>query len=228
MKFQDGLMAELVNPQGLLIIGTRMFRYTNAGILHIEMSAEENVVADLMAAEPSAAVSVMGNRSLMAGRDQVVAQGSNGTAGPSTIWDVYGRVTNTYSPITQTRQVWVPENCDDTYLDCGPTEDCDIVCTPGYWRTITEVIGESLDNSRLYAYSRTYKKNCFIICFGESNVTTTHSLSASGAGINQSVNQTTSRAVIEVDLPSPRSTGSISISGSNLSFSNILNVSLVW
>ena len=227
MRFDDGLMAHLVNRQGMLIIGTRLFRYTNEGFMHTPLSTEYNAVAEILATKPGERVQSVileQPKAQIMSRDQIVAQNGMNTGGTTLQWESYAKVTNTYTPITRTYQKWVPRTC--TPVDPCFAGICEI-CTGGYYETVTEVIGESLTNTRIYADSHTFKRNCFILCFGTREVTAMHNLTVTGA-IYANRYLSTSRAVVEQDLYYPAYSGSLSVNASINLLGGVLIYNLNW
>ena len=228
LKFKDELMAQLVNQDGLLIIGTRLFRYQNGSIQHAALSTERNAVADLLATTPSDLVQTISldtDKAGTANRDVVVDDGCS-TANGNNQFESYVQVTNTYVPITITRREWVPPVCHQD--DPCPTNDCPIFCLKGHWRTITEVIGEDLTNTRIYASLKTRKRTCFIFC-NTKNLDAQHNLSISGFDINESTSGFRATSTITLDLFMPRESGNVSLQASAPAYTGFLcSVTLYW
>ena len=228
LKFNDELMAKLVNQDGLLIIGTRLFRYQNGSIQHAALSTERNAVADLLATAPSDLVETISlDADGMANRDDIVAQQGCGTSDASGHFDAFARVTNTFVPVTETRQEWVPPYCEED-LDCGPTEDCDLICYDGYYRTVTVVVGEQVTNTRVYAEIKTRQSICFIFCW-TADQKANHVLSLTGTGLNEYSSGHRATTTITKDLTNPATHGNATmVAEATDRFGFYCNVTLWW
>ena len=230
LKFNDELMAQLVNQDGLLIIGTRLFRYQNGSIQHAALSAERNAVADLLATTPSdlvETISLATDKAVLAGRDAVEAEEGCSTANASTNFESYAKVTNTYVPITETRREWVPPYCDDNVI-CPPNELCKLPCYDGYWRTYTVVVGEQVTNTRVYATLKTRKPVCVLWCWFVDQKAD-HELTLTGMGLNESSTGYRATTSITKDLATPAAHGNVRMQSQAPAYLGFLcDVTLFW
>ncbi|HAA12798.1 MAG TPA: hypothetical protein DCE41_14350 [Cytophagales bacterium] len=215
LKFQDELLVHLLNPEGLVVVGSSLLRYEDGSFYHTQLSPQYDAKAVLLGngdQELVGSVTWLDAKKGLANRDDVVAQEGCSTGDASTLLDTYVRVTNTVLPVTERQRYWVEPYCEDEAdVDCGPTEDCDIPCYDGYWAYRTVVVGYETTNTRIYAELKTRKIKCFLFWCNTSDNKVNHELRVTGMGLNEFSSGFTATSTITVDLATPAVHGSVTL-----------------
>ena len=203
LKFKDELMAHLINTDGFLIIGNNTLKYSNEEILHASFENPEEALEPFKSQEnqsvdhfeiPSAQISE--------GRTDDFQAGCGTSINTSYNLDIVARVTQTFVPVFRNgTPYWVDR--------CEPSSG---YCFGGHWVTPRILVGYNLTNTRVYANMKTTKNNCAIgICWRSAH-RVRHEFRITGAHNETVTRSGVSTTTISKDI-SPRSSGSISVSG---------------